>query len=303
MVHRLPVWWGVILFVAVLWGAWGRTGSFGLEADEPGVEYTPIPTANGSESNGPESNGSESPDATGGGFRIDSTLRIEKGEEITEIKTSTIFSEAMVFDFIGDNGEVIIYDRGKRLFTLLDPIHRIQTELSGDDIDRFLLNIRERIREKKDKFCLFMIEPVFELSKNDEAGDLLFQSKWVDYRIKTRSFDEASLADDYFSFSNASCGLNVYQNPGTLTPLARMKVNEILQKEERFPALIRLTVYPKGKWLFARIIEIESEHKIVRRLSEDDRGKIIRALHFAKQFPKMTFGKYYKTVTGNDHRE
>ena len=297
----MPFFRRVIVFALFALPVLFATPLFSAGTDRPAAEPLASPDMSAPVPESPAiAEESESAEAS---FRIDSTLRIEKEEELTEIKTSTIFSEAMVFDFIGDNGEIIIYERKKNLFTLLDPIHRVQTELSIEDIDEFMSNIRERIRAKKDKFCLFMINPEFELSKNDEAGEIFFQSKWIDYRITTRSFDEASLAADYFTFSNAYCGLNVYQNPGTLTPLARMKVNEILRQEERFPAKIKLTVYPKGKWLFARIIEIESEHKIVRRLSEDDRGKIIRALHFAKQFPKMTFGKYYKTVTGNERGE
>lgn len=242
------------------------------------------------------------PAAEASRFRIDSTLTIEREEEIVKIQSSTIFSDKMVFDFIGDNGEIIIYSRDKGLFTLLDPIHRIQTELKQTEIDEFLANIRNALTEERNKFCLFMLNPAFDISRNDERGEIIFESKWVDYRIETRQFDAPELADDYFEFSDAYSLLNVYLNPGTLTPLARIKVNETLRAETRFPANISLSVYPKGKWLFAKMIQFQSEHKIVRRLSENDRGRMLRALLFSRQFPKMTFGKYYQTVNGGDQK-
>lgn len=242
------------------------------------------------------------PAAEASRFRIDSTLTIEREEEIVKIKSSTIFSDKMVFDFIGDNGEIIVYHRTKGLFTLLDPIHRVQTELKQSEIDEFLANISGALIEEKNKFCLFMLNPVFEISRNDELGEMIFESKWVDYRIASRQFDAVELAGDYFEFSDAYSRLNVYLNPGTLTPLARIKVNETLRAETRFPEKISVAVYPKGKWLFAKMVQFQSEHKIVRRLSENDRGRMLRALLFSRQFPKMTFGKYYQTVNGSDQK-
>ena len=229
-------------------------------------------------------------------FRIDSTIRIVQDEKILEIKSSTIFSDRLVIDFIGDNGEIIVFDRKEQLFTLIDPIHRIQTELTLEEVNEFLTNIRGLLAEKKDRFCRFMLAPEFEVSKNDESGEMLFESKWIDYKIVTRSFDEPKLAEEYFTFSEAYLRLNIFLNPGTLTPLARARVNETLRQENRFPAKIHQTIFPKGKWLFARIIEIQNDSKLVRRLSEDDQGKIVRAMHFARQFPKMTYGNYCKAI-------
>ena len=42
-------------------------------------------------------------------FRVDSVVKLTENEVVTEIKTSTVFGEDAVFDFIGDNGEIIVY--------------------------------------------------------------------------------------------------------------------------------------------------------------------------------------------------
>ena len=142
-----------------------------------------------------------------------------------------------------------------------------------------------------------MLDPSFEVSRNEEAGGWMFQSKWIDYNISAVPFDEAELVESYFKFSDQSSKLNIYLNPGSMTPFARIAINQTLQQQNIFPEKISINVYPKGKLrLGGRNIKIESEHKLVRRLSEKDHGRIIRALHFTEQFPKTTFGEYYKMV-------
>lgn len=235
-------------------------------------------------------------------FRIESvvTMREYGKPDAVKIQTTTLFGKNTVIDFIGDNDEIIIYNRLKKNFTLLDPIHRIQTELTVGDIDIFLGNLKRNISGKKDTFYKFILQPEFNISRNNEAGELMFQSKWYEYTITTRSFDDQYLCDDFFEFSEVYSKLNIYLNPGTFTPFARMKVNETLEKEKRFPVHMELAYYPGGKHLFARALEIKSDHKIIRRLSEEDRGRVIRASHFAQQFPKMLFGNYYRIVTGKE---
>lgn len=229
-------------------------------------------------------------------FRIDNVVQMEQDDKLTKIETSTIFSDGLVFDFIGDYGEIIIYRQDTRTFTLLDPIHRIQTELTMDDVEEFLERIKKILKEKDDKFCRFIVSPQFDKSKNQDGGELLFQSKFIDYEIKTRPFEQKTIAQEFFLFSNAYSKLNIYLNPGTTTPFARLTINDELERMNLFPESFRTNVYPKGKWLFSKSIKIESRHNIVRRLAEKDHGRIMRALHFAQQFPKMPFGDYQKAI-------
>ena len=231
-------------------------------------------------------------------FRIDNvmTIRKEGKEEGVRVVTTTLFSKGMVIDFIGDNDEVIVYNRKTKTFVLLDPIHRVQTELALSEIDQFLDNLRAAVSEKKDAQSQFLLNPNFEITRSDETGDLSFSSKWYEYLVSTRSFDDPELSAVYFEFIDVYTKLNLYLNPGNYTPLARMAVNDLLAREKRFPAKIRLTLYPKGKTLFAKPDIVTSDHKIIRRLSEEDLGRIVRAVHFTEQFPKQTFGNYYKTA-------
>ena len=232
-------------------------------------------------------------------FRIDNVMTIRKeGEEKgMQIVTTTLFGEGMVIDFIGDNDEVIIYYRKIEKFVLLDPIHRVQTELPLSEIDQFITTLRGSLAEKKDPHSRFLLNPDFEITHDSASGEISFASKWYEYLIATRSFDDPQMSEVYFEFIDVYNKLNFYMNPGLYTPMARTAINDLLSRQGRFPAKIRLYRYPKGKRLFAKPEIITSEHKIIRRLSEEDLGRIIRAQHFAAQFPKKTFGNYYKTVS------
>lgn len=253
---------------------------------------------NSDDSNRPSAESSWEDDPSLDQFRIENTLTIREDgkQDGIRIVTTTLFGKGLVIDFIGDNDEIIIYNREKKSFVLLDPIHRVQTELALSEIDHFLDNLRTAIAEKKESLYRFLLHPDFTVTRNDEAGELSFESKWYEYLITTRSFDDDALSSEYFEFTDVYAKLNLYLNPGTFTPMARIAVNETLCREKRFPARVRLNWYPKGKGLFSKPVVISSEHKIIRRLSEEDLGRIVRANHFAEQFPKLTFGNYYKTV-------
>lgn len=226
-------------------------------------------------------------------FRVDSVVKFSRNEdEERSFKTSSVFFDDFAFDFIGDNGEIIIYSFSEKKFALIDPIRRLRTEVDAEEIDRFLENVKPLLEKRNDAFCAFMLDPVFEVSRKED--ELLFQSKWIDYRATTRAFDDPKVAVAYFDFANALCKLNVFMNPGSITPLARLAVNRRFQEEARFPENLIVDVYPKGKMFFNRSFHASNEYKLARRLSEKDRNRVMRAIHFSAQFPEVNFRTYYK---------
>lgn len=226
-------------------------------------------------------------------FRVDAVVKFSRNEdEERSFRTSSVFFDDFAFDFIGDNGEIIIYSFSEKKFALIDPIRRLRTEVAAEEIDRFLKNVKPLLEKRDDAFCAFMLEPVFEVSRKED--ELLFQSKWIDYRATTRAFDDPKIAVAYFDFANALCKLNVFMNPGSVTPLARLAINRRFQEEARFPEKLVVDVYPKGKMFFNRSFQASNEYKLARRLSEKDRGRVMRAIHFAAQFQEVSFRTYYQ---------
>ncbi|MBR4833292.1 MAG: hypothetical protein IKU86_03015 [Thermoguttaceae bacterium] len=226
-------------------------------------------------------------------FRVDAVVKFSRSEdEERSFKTSSVFCDDFAFDFIGDNGEIIIYSFAEKKFALIDPIRRLRTEVDVEEIDRFLAFVKPRLEKRDDGFCAFMTDPSFETSQKED--ELLFQSKWIDYRATTRTLDEPKILAAYLGFSNALCKLNVFMNPGSVTPLARLAVHRRFEEEARFPEKIVVDIYPKGKMFFNRSYQTSAEYKLARRLSEKDRNRVTRAIHFAAQFQEVNFRTYYR---------
>ncbi len=226
-------------------------------------------------------------------FRVDAVVKFSRNEdEERSFKSSSVFCDDFAFDFIGDNGEIIVYSFSEKKFALIDPIRRLRTEVDVEEIERFLAFVKPRLEKRDDGFCAFMTDPSFETSQKED--EFLFQSKWIDYRATTRVFDEPKIVAAYFDFSNALCKLNVFMNPGSVTPLARLVVNRRFQEETRFPEKVVVDVYPKGKMFFNRSYQASTEYKLARRLSEKDRNRVTRAIHFAAQFQEVNFRTYYR---------
>ena len=225
-------------------------------------------------------------------FRVDNTVRLSQNERKASFKSSTVFYDDVVFDFVGDNGEIVVYSFVERKFELIDPIRRVRAELELDEIERFLSRVKPILREKDDKFVNFMLEPKFETSQKED--ELFFQSKFIDYHITTESFENDAVAEAYFQFANALGKLNVYMNPGSVTPLARLEANKKLSEDSRFPNKIVTDVYPNGKTIFTKTIHIVNESTLARRLSERDRNRVNRTIHFFTQFPLVSFQTYFE---------
>jgi len=227
-------------------------------------------------------------------FHIDNVVRYTKNEREFEFRSSTVFCGDLAFDFVGENGEIVVYSFKLQKYTLVDPIRRIRAELDASEIERFLERVKPILREK-DGFAAFMVEPSFEVSTKE--NEFFFQSKWIDYHIETSGFEDEQVAEAYFKFVDALGKLNVYMNPGAVTPLARVETNAELQKKGRFPKKVVADIYPKGKTIFTRSIQICNESSIARRLSQRDRNRVYRAIHFIAQFPLTPFQTYFEKTT------
>ena len=230
-------------------------------------------------------------------FRIDNSVSFIRNERETKYQSSTVFYGDLVFDFIGDNGEIVVYSLRAQKFVLIDPIRRMRTAIDEQELERFTSRIKEIIKEeKKDGFSLFLIDPSFEISCKE--NEYFFQSRWIDYRATTQILDNEKIADAYFRFVEAMGKLNVYMNPGVLTPLARIEANKTFMESALFPEKIVMEIYPKGKNIFAKTFVVENTAALARRISECDRNRITRAVHFYEQFPFVSFSEYFEKNNG-----
>ncbi|MDR1290330.1 MAG: hypothetical protein LBK06_03925 [Planctomycetaceae bacterium] len=242
-------------------------------------------------------------------FRIDNEITAGK----LVARSKTYFLDDDFLSVIDDNGEITYYNAERDTFTLINPSLRIQTQLSAYEtrreieltLDKTLKEEKKKEKKEKDGYkgshhqlplVLFIANPVFKIEQDPKSGQIALQSDWVEYKLTTEIFNDNNIAKRYFDFCNLTCYLNCRIN-NSYRQLYRLEVNRILRNKNRFPQNISVTFYPLGKSSSKFVGEtLNSSHKLIRRLTEEDKNKINSARNSMNTFKAVTFDKYQKTI-------
>jgi hypothetical protein len=229
-------------------------------------------------------------------------------------QSTTIFKDGVVYDYLVDpadpskTDEVTVFDVARGRFLLLDKRLRLKTELSTRLVKASTDSLKVRTDLDDDPFASFLLKPRFEQeaigqsddgqsddgqSDDGETDELLFASKWLDYRVLTSAAKTPEIAEDYRRFSDWYARLNTYTRPGVRPPFARMLVNEELGKRGELPREVHLTLKPKHG-LGSRKFRLHSEHRVTPRLGDGDRRRIAQTAEDLIVFETVGFGEYNK---------
>jgi hypothetical protein len=226
-------------------------------------------------------------------FRIDNRLIVEDAI----IKSVTIFYDGRVYDFIGDHGQITIYDKDAGTLTLLDPSCRLKavvtTETLADDFERR----KETFRTGNSPLQNYLAEPYFEeTAYESESGLMHFRSPWVEYRFETVTLNDPVVSQTYYDYCRQLTLLNI-RTSGLPSPMIRHVLNPILEQNRRFPGKVNMTLYPRGKVILSGIaIQAESTHTFVRRLQSTDEAKVEQADRFREVFRGVSLDDYFREV-------
>jgi hypothetical protein len=233
-------------------------------------------------------------------FRIDNEMQVEGSAKKA---TSTIFLLNDNFiSLIGENGEITFFDSDRQIFTLLDPVLRIQTQLDAAETKRKVERLRQQVMTSPgldpNTFNAFAVKPVFQPEFEETSGTLALQSPWMDYLLVTHVLTDPETTKQYFDFCDWVCYLHLRIDPRSTTMLARLEVNRILREKNRFASRISVSVFPKGKTPIAKPDKAQSSHKMILRLDHTDTKRIDQAKEFRRTFQMMAFDEYQKLVAG-----
>ena len=224
-------------------------------------------------------------------FRIDNKVR--------EVKSTVFLLEGKFYSMIGDNGEIVEFDEEKKMFTLIEPTLRMQTQIDAEDTRKRIEILRESVlndpNAKTDSFCYFACKPAFASEFDAASGTLVLQSNWIDYEIKTVPFTDPA-AVMYHDFCDWVCYLNLRLNPYSSQMLTRLEVNRLLRAEQKFAVSVSESIYVSGKQGFSKSSQASSSHELVRRLGDADRKRIEQVQEFKRTFPKVPVNEYQKRV-------
>jgi hypothetical protein len=226
-------------------------------------------------------------------FRMDN--EITSGKFV--VRSKTYFLDDDFLGVIEDNGEMTYYNAARDTFTLLAPSLRIQTQLSASETRRVIDATLDGLRFSKTEIeprYEFVANPVFKTALDNKSGQLALQSNWVDYKMTTEIFTDNNIAKRYFDFCNITCYLN-YRVTNSHRQLYRLEVNRVLRKENRFPQNITAIFYPNGKT--GKTEEtISSSHKLIRRLTDEDKNKINMVQNSINKFKTVKFNDYQELI-------
>lgn len=230
------------------------------------------------------------------GVRIESKIFFGSDKE-PKAENTTIFYRGLVYDYLRNPGEgnhaseTIVLDLARGRFVLLDPKRRVRTELATQEVAALCENFRQWAQDQTDAFTRFLGAPKFEEVFDEATGELLLQSPWVTYRVATLEAESEAVLQQFRDFTDWYARLNARLNPGYKLVLARLAVNEALQKRRQLPREITLTVYPKKAFSFQKTV-VRSEHQFIYHLVESDRDRIAQTGEFMAIFQPLDFAQY-----------
>ena len=163
-------------------------------------------------------------------FRVDNAVYAE-GQSQPQSQGVTIFYEGLVFDFLNDPAEVIVFDKAHRRFILLNISRRVRSEISIDDVQAVVDRVKQRLAGHPNPNVKWQIDPSFEESFDRENSLLTLKSPSITYQAQLQTTDPA-VAAQYHEFSDWYTQFNLALNPTSRPPFPRMMLNEAIERHK-----------------------------------------------------------------------
>jgi len=225
-------------------------------------------------------------------FRVENQVFLGKEKEPVS-RSTTIFHEGVVYDYMQEPSEAIVFDKAAGRFILLDMARRMQSELTTEQVATFAERLRRTAGAQEDPFLQFLAAPKFDEQFDKEAGSLSLTSPWMTYRLLLVDAGSPAIAQQYREFSDWYARLNSMLHPGSKPPFARLLLNEALVRYTVVPREVELTVTPK-KSFPPKKTTFRSRHELARRVAQSDLDRVTQTREFMAIFQRVAFEQYRK---------
>ena len=225
-------------------------------------------------------------------FRVDNKVFVGSAETPYS-RTSTIFRQGMVYDYLDDPAEIIVLDKAGGRFVLLDTVRKVRAELAIDDVVQFTRRLQQSAGNHRDPFVNFMAAPTFRERFDKDADELTLSSSWMTYRILLAKPKSPAIVVQYREFADCYARLNPVLHAGARPPFARLLVNEALQRYEAIARQVHLTLSPKRTSPTKRTA-IRSEHELILQVAKADLDRVAQTRQFMEIFKPVSLQQYRK---------
>lgn len=226
-------------------------------------------------------------------FRVENAVYMGDEKEPC-VESTTIFHSGVVYDYLKSPAEITVFDKNNGRFVLLDVARRVKTEMPTDKVSTLCEHLKTWAIGHKDPLLAFLANPRFEEEFDPSTGKLSLSSEAVNYQLTTENAGSSEISRDYREFCDWYCQLNTLLNPGSRPPFARMALNAAVDRYERFPQQVELALRLGG--FPPKRITVRSEHQLVRRLVESDRGRVRQTDQYLAIFTPVSFEEYQKKI-------
>ncbi len=209
--------------------------------------------------------------AAGQEFRIESEIFAGK-ETKPAARNLTLFANGVVYDFLlTAPEEVTVFDAERARFLLLDTSRRVKTEVTVDQVDRFVTALQDRA-VKSGELLAEMARPKFTPEFDEASRALTLTGEKLSYRATCEPIENPAAAKAYALFVDRYTRLNATR-PGSLPPNARLELNDALAARQLMPREVERTFGKASRWWGKQDV-VRSEHLVNYRLLPTDRERI-----------------------------
>lgn len=226
-------------------------------------------------------------------MRIETEVLVGNSQELAS-KSLTLFDDQMIYDFLftseADSNrfhleEIVVFDRLGQSITLLDQQRKTKLTISHTDLLSMsaAMKASEALRDKD----LFLLEPVFEKTIDDNTKQLQLTSDRMNYHCRCESVTDPKKLLSYFHFADWAARLNV-SDSRKMPPFARLILNESLRKRGWIPLEVELDLLlPNSEKLRAK-----ATHNRLEQLSQNDQIRIQQAVNQVREFKATSLTEY-----------
>ena len=237
-------------------------------------------------------------------MRIESEVfRIERKQDQILSNSLSLFHQGVAYDYLIDHKEATLFDPARARIILLDSERRLKCELALVELHSFVNDLRAwASSQKRNPLLQFASQPKFEVSFQEETGELSLKHRLISYRVETVAEESGQATAACKELWDLSSQLNAVMQPGGIPPFVRMELNRELATRGRLPKRVELTIYDTSP-LRRSESTIHSIHKIANRLTESDRRLILNIQTWTADFEQIDFASYRTAVRLAAHAE
>jgi hypothetical protein len=221
-------------------------------------------------------------------FRLENAVFAD-GQSQPQSQGVTIFHEGLVFDFLNDPAEIIVFDKAHRRFILLDVGRRLRSEISIDDVKTFVARAKHSLRGHANPSVKWLADPSFEESFDRETAELTLKSTPITYRVQLQAA-AADVAIQYHEFSDCYAQLNHVLSPAkSWPPFPRMMLNDAIERHQGVAKEVHLTAVLNPRDVPTKIA---SRHQLSVQLDAGDMKRLAQTREYMAKFRMVSLREY-----------